>query len=202
MKKRRIGYYAKHGLAYSNPLLTQLLGLCTAVFACKTVKTALAMGICTTVVLVLSAVTVSALRRVIPKGARRGVSIAVICGYVTALQLILKAFLPWVDNALGVFVPLIAVSGFVFIYTAELAARLGLGTAVCASLFSGIGYTLATVVVAAVIELFGSGSFLGTKVMGGGAHMLTTPAGAFICLGLLAAAVRFISRKRRDEDDA
>jgi len=201
MRKRGIGYYAKHAIVFSNPLLTQLLGLCTAVFACKTVKSALIMGACTTIVLVLSAVTVSALRGVMPKSARRGVSIAVICGYVTALQLLLKAYMPWADNTLGVFVPLIAVSGLAFVYTADLAARLSFGIAVSASLFGGIGYTLATVLAAAVIELFGSGSLFGTKVMGG-AHMLTTPAGAFICFGLLAAAVRFISRKRRDEDDA
>lgn len=201
MKNRSIKSLALDGLFYKNPLLIRLLGLCTAVFACGTLKGALAMGACTMAVLLLSALTLSLLKGLITDEARPVSVLFIVCGYTTAVQLFVKASFPETDALLGIYLPLIAVSGLLFTHGAEFSSKNGVPASLLDALFTGLGYTAAMVTAAALRELFGRGQLFGIKIFSGGAAFLATPAGGFIVLGLLAAVLSFFTRRRRDRDD-
>lgn len=202
MKRKGIGYFAKEGLLTSNPVFVRLLGLCSVLATSTTLINALGMGACATVVLICSNVLISVLRNAIPKQVRIAAYIVVISGFVTAAQLIVKAYFPVIDKSLGIFIPLIVVNCIVLARAEGFASKNPPAASALDGLFTGLGYTAALCVLAFFRELFGAGTLFGFRVFGkgyGGVLMFTMPAGAFICLGAIIAAVRFIMKKRGDK---
>lgn len=202
MKRRGIAWFAKEGLLKNNPVLVQLLGLCSVLAVSTTMTNALGMGAAATIVLICSNLLISLLRRFIPEQVRIAAYIVVISGFVTAVQLLIKAYFPAIDKSLGIFIPLIVVNCIVLARAEAFASKNGPRASVLDGLFMGLGYTAALFCVAFIRELFGSGSLFGIKVFGEsypGILLLTMPAGAFICLACVVAAVRYFSARKGDK---
>jgi len=202
MKRRGIAWFAKEGLLKNNPVLVQLLGLCSALAVSTTMTNALGMGAAATLVLICSNLLISLLRRLIPEQVRIAAYIVVISGFVTAVQLLIKAYFPAIDKSLGIFIPLIVVNCIVLARAEAFASKNGPVASILDGLFMGIGYTAALLCLAFIREFFGSGTLFGIKVLGEGYPgilVFTMPAGAFICLACVVAAVRYFSTRKGDK---
>ncbi|MBR1921353.1 MAG: electron transport complex subunit RsxE, partial [Kiritimatiellae bacterium] len=156
---------------------------------------ALGMGLAATFVLVCSNVIVSALRRVIPAAVHIPCYIVIIATFVTAVDLLMQAYLPDLSASLGIFIPLIVVNCIILGRAEAFASRNGVLDSLADGLGSGIGFTLALALVASVREIVGAGSLtvwggLALKnVNPGPVTLAILPAGGFIALGLLLALI-------------
>ncbi len=199
--KKGVSYHAREGLLANNPVMVQLLGLCSVLATSTSLVNAIGMGASATIVLICSNILISLLRNFIPKQVRIAAYIVVISGFVTAVQLLIKAYLPLIDKSLGIFIPLIVVNCIVLARAEAFASQNSPAESALDGLFMGLGYTASLVAVAFLRELFGSGKLFGISLFGDGFSgilMFTMPAGAFICLAIVIAAVRHITSKRRD----
>lgn len=185
------------GLITNNPVLIQLLGMCSSLAITTTLTDSFGMGVAATAVLVCSNVFISLLRKIIPDEIRIAAYIVVISGFVTAVQLLLKAYLPALDKSLGIFIPLIVVNCIIFARAEAFASKNPVGASAVDGIAMGLGYTLAICLLGFIRELFGSGSVLGHKLIEGvsGIGMLTAPAGGFLVLGFILAGVQAITKK-------
>lgn len=185
-----------------NPILIQLLGLCSVLAISTTATNALGMGAAVTVVLIFSNVLISMLRKLIPNEIRIAAFIVIISGFVTAVQLIIKAFLPSLDKSLGVFIPLIVVNCIILARAEAFASKNRVLPSALDGLFMGVGYTVALLILSIVREFAGYGTFFGMKLFGDGfigVGMLVSPSGAFILLGIMIAVVNFIMNKSKQK---
>ncbi len=200
--KRGFTWYVREGLLTNNPVLVQLLGLCSVLAVSTTMTNAIGMGVAATLVLICSNLLISLLRKLIPEQVRIAAYIVVISGFVTAVQLLIKAYFPAIDKSLGIFIPLIVVNCIVLARAEAYASKNGPLSSILDGLFMGLGYTAALLAVSAIRELLGSGSLFGISVFGNkypGVLMLTMPAGAFICLACVIATIRHFTAKRRNK---
>ncbi|MBR5452717.1 MAG: electron transport complex subunit E [Clostridia bacterium] len=203
MNGKKILSQFKEGLLTNNPVFVQLLGMCSALAITTTVINALGMGISVTAVLICSNVIISLLRKIIPKQIRIASYIVIISGFVTVVEMLLKAFAPAISKSLGLFIPLIVVNCIILARAEAYASRHSVLPSAIDGLAMGVGYTVAVVVLAFVRELFGSGTVLGFTVLGDWykpVGMLINPAGAFITLGCIIAAVQKFLMKKQDRD--
>jgi electron transport complex protein RnfE len=171
--------------------------MCSVLAVTTSVTNALGMGLSVTAVLICSNLFISLLRNFIPKQVRIAGYIIVISGFVTAVELIIKAYLPALDKSLGLFIPLIVVNCIILARAEAFASKNKVIPSVIDGLASGIGYTLAVTAVAFVRELLGTGVLFaaadgtgGIQVLGdwySPATIFIMPAGAFFTLGILCA---------------
>lgn len=183
----------------NNPILVQMIGLCSVLAVSTSVTSAIAMGVAVTFVLICSNAVVSLLRNVIPSNVRIPAFIVVIAAFVTVVQMVLHAYSPAIYNALGIFLPLIVVNCAILGEAEGFAYQNKLIPSIVDGLGTGIGYTLALLAMAVIRELFGHGTLLDKQIFPEaypGIGVLTSPAGAFILLGLLIAAYRAVMAKR------
>lgn len=183
----------------NNPILVQMIGLCSVLAVSTSVTSAITMGVAVTFVLIGSNAVVSLLRNVIPNNVRIPAFIVVIATFVTLVQMVLHAYNPAIYNALGIFLPLIVVNCAILGEAEGFAYQNKLIPSIVDGLGTGIGYTLALLAMAVIRELFGHGTLLDKQIFPEaypGIGILTSPAGAFILLGLLIAAYRAIMAKR------
>ncbi|MBR6632744.1 MAG: electron transport complex subunit E [Clostridia bacterium] len=183
------------GLFDKNPILVQLLGTCATLAVTTSVSNGVAMGLSTTAVLVCSNLFISLLRNFIPKEVRIASYIVVISGFVTAVELLIKAFLPEINKSLGVFIPLIVVNCIILSRAESFASKNKPALAVLDGLSMGAGFTLALVVVSAIREVLGSGTLMGYKVTPESFEpslMFVMSAGAFFTLALVIAGMNKI----------
>lgn len=188
----------REGIISNNPVFVQFLGMCSVLAVTTSVTNALGMGLSVTAVLICSNLFISLLRSFIPKQVRIAGYIVVISGFVTAVELIIKAYLPALDKSLGLFIPLIVVNCIILARAEAFASKNSPIPSVIDGLASGIGYTLAVVAVAFVRELLGTGVLFaaadgtgGLRILGdwySPATIFIMPAGAFFTLGVLCAA--------------
>jgi len=187
----------RDGIVDSNPVFVQFLGMCSVLAVTTSVTNAIGMGLSVTAVLVFSNLFISLLRKFIPKQVRIAAYIIVISGFVTAVELIVRAYFPALDKSLGLFIPLIVVNCIILARAESFASKNGPLASVVDGLASGIGYTLAVSAMAFVRELLGTGGlFAGADGTGGisvfgqaypPATIFIMPAGAFLTLGFLTA---------------
>ncbi len=190
------------GLVLKNPVLVQMLGMCSTLAVTTSVINALGMGLAVTAVLICSNVFISLLRHFIPKQIRIASYIVIISGFVTAIQMLIKAFLPSLDKSLGLFIPLIVVNCIILARAESFASKQPVLPSAVDGLFMGLGYTLALFVLAAVRELIGAGTLFGIKIMPSfyePAIIFILPAGAFLTLGFLIALMNKIMAKRAEK---
>lgn len=183
------------GLFDNNPVLVQMLGMCSALAVTTSVTNALGMGLAVTAVLICSNIFISLLRNFIPKQIRIASYIVIISGFVTAVQLLIQAYLPDLNKTLGLFIPLIVVNCIILARAESFASRQPVLPSAVDGLAMGIGYTFALVIVAAVRELVGAGTLLGFRVMPAAyepAIIFILPSGAFLTLGFLIALMNKI----------
>ena len=175
----------------ANPVLVLLLGACPAMALTTDVRAALAIGLATLVVMVLSSVVITALTKLIPQGARLAACVLVTTAFVSAVEMLMNAYLPSVYSMMGIYLAVCAVNLLVF-GAAENAAEAGFGKALVNALVTGLVFTAVILVVAAIRELFGYGSFAGNEIAFLKAHAvvtLTQPTGGFMIFAFVAAVV-------------
>ena len=188
-----------NGIIDENPTFRMVLGTCPTLAITTAVSNGIGMGLATTFVLVFSNLVISLLRKAIPDEIRIPAFIVVIATFVTIVQLVIKAFLPALDAALGMFIPLIVVNCIIFGRAEAFACKNKPVAAIADGLGMGLGFTCAITLICAVRELFGAGTLLGVQVMPAGympMDLLVKPAGGFIVLGLMMALVNKLMPKK------
>ena len=188
-----------NGIINENPTFRMVLGMCPTLAITTAVSNGIGMGLATTVVLVCSNLFISLLRKAIPDEIRIPAFIVVIATFVTIVQLIIKAFLPALDAALGIFIPLIVVNCIIFGRAEAFAFKNKPLASVADGLGMGIGFTCAITLICAVRELFGAGTLLGVQVMPAAympMDLLVKPAGGFIVFGLMMALMNKLLPKK------
>lgn len=196
----------REGLLTKNPVLAQLLGLCSTLAITTSLFNGLGMGLAVTIILICSNVLISALRKVIPNQIRIAAYIVIIAGFVTVVDLLLQAFLPELAESLGVFIPLIVVNCVVLGRAEAFASKNGVLASAVDGLCQGIGYTVALVVMCVIRELLGSGTFGGGILGENGAGIqifpadyaalqMIMPVGGFLTLGFVVAGFQWLLRK-------
>ena len=180
------------GVIYKNPVLVQLLGLCSMLAITTSISNAIGMGLAVTAVLTCSNLLISLLRKVIPEQIRIASFVVIISGFVTIVEMLIKAYLPDLNKSLGVFIPLIVVNCIILARAEAFASKNGPVASILDGITMGIGYTLALIVISAIRELLGNGTLAGVNIMGSSyTPMLIAilPAGGFIILGCLIAGM-------------
>ena len=188
-----------NGIINENPTFRMVLGMCPTLAITTAVSNGIGMGLATTVVLVCSNLFISLLRKAIPDEIRIPAFIVVIATFVTIVQLVIKAFLPALDAALGMFIPLIVVNCIIFGRAEAFAFKNKPLASVFDGLGMGLGFTCAITLICAVRELFGVGTLLGIQVMPASympMDLLVKPAGGFIVLGLMMALMNKLLPKK------
>ena len=188
-----------NGIIDENPTFRMVLGMCPTLAITTAVSNGIGMGLAVTFVLVFSNLVISLLRKAIPDQIRIPAFIVVIATFVTIVQLVVKAFVPALDAALGVFIPLIVVNCIIFGRAEAFAFKNKPIPAIVDGLGMGLGFTIAITLICAVRELFGVGTLLGVQVMPAGympMDLLVKPAGGFIVLGLLLALMNKLLPKK------
>ena len=194
----------KEGLLTKNPVLAQLLGMCSTMAITTTWFNGLGMGLSVTLILICSNVLISLLRKVIPGSIRIAAYVVIISGFVTMVDLLLQAFLPALSEGLGVFIPLIVVNCIILGRAEAFASKNGVLASAADGLTQGLGYTVALVVMCIIRELLGSGTF-GAGLLNGGegirilpnpypAMLLILPFGGFLTLGVLIAFSQWLTK--------
>ncbi len=195
----------KEGLITQNPVLVQLLGMCSTMAITTTLFNGIGMGVAVTVILTCCNVVISLLRKVIPSKIRIAAYVVVIAGFVTIVDLLLQAYVPALSESLGVFIPLIVVNCIILGRAEAFASKNSVGASILDGIFQGIGYTWVLVVICIVREFLGSGTF-GAGILNGGAGIQIFPAdygallmilpfGGFLTLGILIAVVQWGLKK-------
>ncbi len=208
MKKVSFKKIISDGLLYKNPILVQLLGICATLAVTTSVKNGIAMGLSTTAVLVCSNLFISLLRKFIMKEVRIASYIVVISGFVTAVELLIKAFLPEINKSLGVFIPLIVVNCIILSRAESFASKNTPVMSVLDGLFMGLGFTVALICVSAIRELIGAGELLGFRVLPNSyepALIFIMSAGAFFTLACVVAGANkllsVLEKKHKKEEN-
>ena len=193
------------GLLDKNPVFVQLLGMCSTLAITTSLFNGIGMGLAVTIITICSNVLISALRKVIPSQIRIAAYITIIAGFVTVVDLLLKAYIPALSESLGVFIPLIVVNCMVLGRVEAFASKNGVLASAVDGLCQGIGYTVALVIVCVVREFLGSGTFGGGLLNGGEgirllpegvpAMQMVMPVGGFLAMGVILAGFQYMMRK-------
>ena len=204
------------GLLKENPVLRLVLGTCPTLATSTSMVNAIGMGISATLVLVCSNIVISALRKVIPDKVRIPAYVVIIASFVTIIQMLVKAFVPALNDALGVYLPLIVVNCIILGRAEAFANKNRVIASAVDGLGMGIGFTAALFVMSLFREFLGNGtlfsdaqnllSVFGENVLGGwnGITVLSTPmtvfilpAGGFFVFGVLIALSNKLGEKKK-----
>lgn len=178
-----------NGLIKENPTFVLLLGMCPTLGTTSSAINGMSMGLATMVVLIAANMVISAIARFIPDKVHIPCYIVVIAGFVTIVQLALKAYLPAIDAALGLFIPLIVVNCIVLGRAESFACKNSVLDSACDGIGIGLGFTCALTVIGACRELLGTGAIFGFSLFDEsfGALTFVLAPGAFITLAYLSA---------------
>ena len=187
-----------NGLLKENPTLRLVLGTCPTLAVTTAVSNALGMGAAATVVLICSNFVISALRKVIPDKVHLPCYITIIATFVTLVQMIVKAYAPALDTALGVYLPLIVVNCIILGRAEMFACKNNVVDSALDGLGMGLGFTLALTLMATVREILGSGTWLGIQIIPKSIPnftLMTSAPGGFFTFGCLMALVVWFETK-------
>ena len=212
----------KEGLITNNPVLVQQIGMCATMAITTTLFNGVGMGLSVLIILTCCNVVISAIRKIIPGEIRLAIFVVVIAGFVTIVDMLLKAFVPALSEALGVFIPLIVVNCIIIGRAAAFCQKTIMMDSFFDGIFHGLGYTCVLIVMCVVRELLGAGRFGGglIDVSNGfrftldgtgagiqifspdyGASILTLPVGGFLTLGFLFAAMQYALKKAAEKKE-
>lgn len=208
-----------NGIFKENPIFVLTLGLCSALAVTNTVENAYMMGICLTLVLVLSNVFVSLIRKLVPNSVQIPVYILIIGTFVSIIEILLAKYLPAVYSALGIYLALIVVNCIILGRTIAVASKSSVGRSFLDGLGIGIGYTLALIIIALFREILGTNTItimqnispitgyraVYTNIFPTSSifpiSIFNKEAGAFITLGLIIAFFNWIKLRREKHDN-
>ena len=208
-----LGKQFKEGLITNNPVLVQVLGMCSTMAITTSFFNGLGMGLAVTVILTLSNVIISAIRKIVPDKIRIAMFIVVIAGFVTCVDLLIQAYVPSLASSLGVFIPLIVVNCIILGRAESFSYKNGVVASFFDGIFQGIGYTVVLLIMCIIRELLGAGTFgggiLGPDLKGiqiipsqFPAGMLTLPVGGFLVLGCLIAFMQWALAKSKNKEES
>ena len=149
-----------NGFINENPVLRLVLGTCPTLAVTTMAANGIGMGLAATFVLICANVVISALRNIIPGQVRIPCYITVIAGFVTLVQMLVKAFVPSLDTALGVFLPLIVVNCIILGRAEMFASKNGIFDSALDGLGMGIGFTITLTIMGSIREILGSGTWM------------------------------------------
>ncbi len=184
------------GIIKDNPVFIMLLGMCPTLGVTSTSFNGLGMGIATLFVLVMSNIVVSLIKNIIPDKVRIPAFIVVIASFVTIVEMVLEAYIPFLSEHLGIFIPLIVVNCLILGRAEAFAYKNNVLDSIIDALGMGIGFTLALTALGMTREFLGSGSLFDISLLGNEPTMMILfilPPGAFIALAYLAATYNRMS---------
>lgn len=178
-----------NGLVRENPTFVLMLGMCPTLGTTGSAMTGMSMGLATMGVLICSNMAISAIRRFVPASVRIPAYIVVIATFVTLLQMFMQAYLPALNNLLGIFIPLIVVNCILLGRAEAFASKHSVADSLMDGIGIGLGFTLALTLLGALREISGTGAIFGAHIFPEdyGALVMVLAPGAFIMLGLLVA---------------
>ena len=207
------------GLITNNPVLVQVIGMCSTMAITTSLFNGVGMGVAVTVILTLSNIIIAAIRKIIPDKIRIAMFIVVIAGFVTCVDLIIQAFVPALSESLGVFIPLIVVNCIILGRAEAFSYKNGIAASFWDGIFQGFGYTVVLLIMCIIREFLGAGTILGGLLeigedgqlafgLGTAAGiqvlpeqfpigMLTLPVGGFLVLGCLIALMQWALAKTK-----
>ena len=199
------------GLITQNPVTVQLLGMCSTMAITTTLFNGIGMGLSVLVILTLSNIIISMLRKIIPDKVRIACFIVVIAGFVTIVDLALKAYLPDLSSSLGLFIPLIVVNCIILARAEGFCYKNGVAASAIDGIAQGLGYTIILVIMCVVREFLGNGTFGGGILNGGNgirilpegipALGMILPVGGFLTLACVIAAMQyFLNRPKKNAE--
>ncbi len=190
MKQNSVSERLVNGLIKENPTFVLMLGMCPTLAVTTSAINGMGMGLTTMVVLALSNMFISLLRKVIPDKVRIPAFIVIIASFVTVVELLLKAYIPFLYDALGLYIPLIVVNCIILGRAEAYASKNGVIPSLFDGIGMGLGFTLALTIIGAVRELLGAGEVFGYAVMPESyvpCSIFVLAPGAFFVLAVLTA---------------
>ncbi len=179
----------QNGIIKENPTFVMMLGMCPTLAVTSSAINAIGMGLSTTVVLILSNMLISALRNIIPDRVRIPAFIVVVASFVTIVQLALQAYLPALNSALGVYIPLIVVNCIILGRAEAYASKNPIVLSALDGVGMGLGFTVGLTLIGIFREILGSGAVFGFQFIPDTFHiaMFVMAPGAFFVLAGLTA---------------
>ena len=191
------------GLWRENPVFIQVLGLCPALAVSNTAINALTMGLATTFVLLMSAMSVSALRSFIPREARIVSFICIIASFVTVVDYLIQAISFELSRSLGAFIALIVVNCLILGRAEAFASKNTLGRSVLDALGMGVGFTVALLWIGVVREILGSGSLFGVALFPDTFQtwtIMVLPSGGFFAMAMWLLLVNWLNERAAEAE--
>jgi len=188
------------GIWKENPVLVQMLGLCPALAVTNSVANALAMSAATFFVICCSSVLVSTCKRFIPNEVRISAYILVIATFVTLADMLLQAYAPAQHKELGAFIALIVVNCMILGRQEAFSSKHTVFRSLLDAMGTGIGFTIALVMMGGFREILGTGSFLGVSLFGPNFEpwvVMVLPAGGFLTLGFILLGMGYIEKRKK-----
>ena len=186
------------GIVKDNPVFVMLLGMCPTLGVTSSAFNGLGMGVATMFVLLMSNIVVSLVKSQIPSKVRIPAFIIIIASFVTIVEMVLEAFIPFLYEQLGIFIPLIVVNCLILGRAEAFASKNNIVSSIVDALGMGLGFVIALTVLGATREILGSGSLFGFKFVPEDANtfiLFILPPGAFIALAYLTVLFNKISTK-------
>ncbi len=198
MKNKNLSFFT-NGLIKENPVLRLVLGTCPTLAVTTAAMNGIGMGLAATAVLVCSNIAISLLRNVIPARVRIPAFITVIAGFVSVVQMLVKAFAPSVDKSLGIYLPLIVVNCIILARAEMFASKNSVLPSILDGLGMGIGFTAVLTLMGAIRELLGAGTLFSLPVTAefiSPMIIFLLPPGGFFVFGMLVAASNAIAKRQ------
>ena len=193
------GERLKNGIITENPIFVLMLGMCPTLAVTTSAINGIGMGLSTTVVLVMSNMLISMLRKVIPDSVRMPAFIVVVASFVTIVQFLMEGFTPSLYESLGIYIPLIVVNCIILGRAESYASKNPVLPSIFDGLGMGLGFTVALTILGAFRELLGAGQIFGMQVMPSAYEPITIfilAPGAFFVLACLVAIQNKVKSKK------
>ena len=198
-----------NGILFENPILVSTLGLCSALAVTNKVENALVMGICVLIVLILSNLIISIIKKLVPENVKIPVYIIIIATLVTIIEVLMQKHLPKLYEILGIYLPLIVVNCIILGRAISVASKEKVMTSILDGIGVGLGYTLALIIISTIREILGTNTITlmdnlstltGHKIIFNFQSLMplnifNNQAGAFLTLGILIAFAKYIGGK-------
>ena len=193
-----LGKIFKNGIIDENPTFVQVIGMCPTLAVTSSAINGIGMGLSTAVVLACSNLAISLLRKIVPDKIRIPCFVVVIATFVTIVQMLLKAYVPALDKALGLYIPLIVVNCLILARAESFACKNKPFPSLVDGFAMGLGFTIALTILGAVREILGAGSVFGVAFLPATFNTLLfiLPPGAFLTLGCLMAVFNKVTKKK------
>ena len=187
------------GFVQENPVLRLVLGTCPTLAVTTMAFNGLGMGLAATAVLICSNALISALRKIIPDKIHIPVYITIIAAFVSVVQMLVKAFVPALDSALGIFLPLIVVNCIILGRAESFAGKNKIIPSIVDGIGMGLGFTIALVCMGSIREIIGAGTWFGIQILPAAIDpmlILILAPGGFFVFGVLMACANKLAEKK------